>query len=68
MTTYPISETTLFVSVWFSFNSVHALCLQCPHRTGIRAPFAFQSPASASLVGASGDAEGSTQVGLVGFG
>ena len=54
--------------VRFSFNSVHALCLQCPHHTGIKAPFAFQSLALASSVGASGDAEGSVPVGLVGSG
>ena len=30
--------------------SVHALRLRCPHRTGIGAPFAFRSPASALVM------------------
>ena len=68
MTPYLRSKTTLFVSVWFSSNSVHALCLRCPYHIGIRALFAYRSAASAPSVGASASAEGSTPVNLVGSG
>ena len=68
MTLYPRSETTLFVSIRFGFNSVRALHLRCPHRTGIGTPFAFRSLVLAPSIDASGGAEGSAPVGLVGSG
>ena len=48
--------------------SVHALHLRCPHRTGIRAPFAFWSPALVPSVDSNGGAGGSVPVSVVGSG
>jgi len=44
---------------------VRALHLRCPHRTGIGAPFAFRSPASAPSVSANGGVGGSVLSALV---
>ena len=47
---------------------MHDLRLRCPHRTGIRAPFAFRLSASTTSVGANGGAGGSVPVSVVGSG
>ena len=57
---YRIGSVRLYLGVCFR--------LRRPHRTGIGAPFAFRSPASAPSVGASGGAGWSAPVGLVGSG